>query len=343
MAKARVGINGFGRIGRNFFRAHLERKGDFEVVAANDLGDAKTMAHLLKHDSVLGRLGEDVEVGDGSITVGKHEIQLLSERDPKDLPWRDLDVDIVIESTGFFTDRDGAAQHLEAGPSKVVISAPATDPDVTIVLGVNDDDYDAENPRNVSNASGTNNCVAPMAKVLHDALTSEQGFMTTIHAYTADQRLQDLPHKDLRRARAAALNLIPTSTGAAKAIGLVIPELDGKLNGVSVRAPVPTGSLVDLVCTVEKSTSVDEVNAAFRERADTGSLEGILQYTEDPIVSSDIHQNPYSSIFDAGLTMVIEGTFVKVGAWYDNEWGYSNRLVDLTERVLARAPAQAGG
>src|ERR671934_720051 len=334
MAKAKVGINGFGRIGRNFFRAHLERKGDFEVVAANDLGDAKTMAHLLKHDSVLGRLGEDVEVGDGSITVGKHEIQLLSERDPKDLPWRDLDVDIVIESTGFFTDREGAAQHLEAGASKVVISAPATDPDVTIVLGVNDDDYDAENHRIVSNASCTTNCVAPMAKVLHDALTIEQGFMTTIHAYTADQRLQDLPHKDLRRARAAAINLVPTSTGAAKAIGLVVPEIDGKLNGVAVRAPVATGSVVDLVCDLARETSIDDLNGLYREAASSGPLEGILAYTEDPIVSSDIERSPFSAIFDAELTSVIDGTLVKVVAWYDNEWGYSNRVVDLVQRLL---------
>jgi len=241
MAKVKVGINGFGRIGRNFFRAHLQRGGDFEVVAANDLGDAKTMAHLLKHDSVLGRLAEDVEVGEGKITVGANDLLLLSERDPKDLPWRDLGVDIVIESTGLFTDREGASGHLEAGAAKVVISAPATDPDVTVVLGVNDDDYDPETDRIISNASCTTNCVAPMAKVLHDALTVEQGFMTTIHAYTADQRLQDLPHKDLRRARAAALNLIPTSTGAARAIGVVMPELKGKVDGMSMRAPVPDG------------------------------------------------------------------------------------------------------
>jgi len=249
---------------------------------------------------------------------------------------------VVIESTGFFTKRDDAAKHLDAGAQKVIISAPATGPDATLVLGVNDDAYDPENHTVISNASCTTNCLAPVAHVLHESFRIVQGLMTTIHAYTSDQRLQDAPHKDLRRARAAAINLIPTSTGAAKAIGLVIPELDGKLNGTSVRAPVPTGSLVDLVCTVEKSTSVDEVNAVFKERADTGALEGILQYTEDPIVSSDIEQNPYSSIFDAGMTMVIEGTLVKVCAWYDNEWGYSNRLVDLTERVLARAPAQAG-
>src|SRR3989440_1601480 len=261
MAKVKIGINGFGRIGRNFFRAHLRRQGDFDVVAANDLGDAKTMAHLLKHDSVLGRLDEDVQVGEGKITVGDHELQLLSERDPKDLPWGDLGVDVVIESTGFFTDREGASAHLDAGAAKVVISAPAKDPDVTVVLGVNDDEYDPETHRIVSNASCTTNCVAPMAKVLHDALTIEQGFMTTIHAYTADQRLQDLPHDDLRRARAAALNLIPTSTGAAKAIGLVLPELQGKVDGVSIGAPVPDGAVVDLVCEVSRETSIEEVNA----------------------------------------------------------------------------------
>src|SRR5919202_506164 len=276
----RVGINGFGRIVRNFFRAYLERGGDFEVVAANDLGDAKTMAHLLKHDSVLGRLEEDVELGDGSIAVGKHEIQLLSERDPKELPWRDLDVDIVIESTGFFTDRDGASQHLDAGAAKVVISAPAKDPDVTVVLGVNDDEYDAENHRIVSNASCTTNCVAPMAKVLHDALTIQAGFMTTIHAYTADQRLQDLPHKDLRRARAAALDLLPTSTGAAKAIGIVMPVLQGKVDGMAMRAPVPDGSVTDLVVQVSRTTSVDEVNNLFRTAAGDGPLEGLLDYSD---------------------------------------------------------------
>src|ERR1041385_3603587 len=272
MAKAKVAINGFGRIGRNFYRAHLQREGDFDVVAANDLGDLKTMAHLLRHDSVLGRLDQDVEVGGGTITVGGDEIRMFSEKEPKNLPWRDLDVDIVLESTGFFTDRDGAGQHLDAGASKVVISAPATDPDVTVVLGVNDDHYDPESHRIVSNASCTTNCVAPMAKGLHDALTIEQGFMTTIHAYTADQRLQDLPHKDLRRARAAALNLIPASTGAAKAIGLVIPELNGKLHGFAVRAPVPTGSVVDLTVECARATSVDEVNGALAAAAQSGPL-----------------------------------------------------------------------
>src|SRR6476660_6866620 len=341
MAKAKVGINGFGRIGRNFFRAYLERKGDFEVVAANDLGDAKTMAHLLKHDSVLGRLEEDVELGDGSIKVGKDELQLLSERDPRELPWGELGVDIVLESTGFFTDREGAAQHLDAGASKVVISAPATDPDVTVVLGVNDDDYDPETDRIISNASCMTNCVAPMAKVLHDALTVEQGFMTTIHAYTADQRLQDLPHKDLRRARAAALNLIPTSTGAARAIGVVMPELKGKVDGMSMRAPVPTGSVVDLGVQVGGAPTVEEVNELFRSLADKGDFEGILQYTDEPIVSTDIVHSSYSSIFDSGLTMA-NGNLVKVFSWYDNEWGYSCRLVDLVEKIGATLPAAVG-
>jgi glyceraldehyde 3-phosphate dehydrogenase len=336
MAKAKVGINGFGRIGRNFFRAHLKRKGDFDVVAANDLGDVKTMAHLLKHDSVLGRLEEDVEVGDAAITVGKHEIQLLSERDPKDLPWRDLDVDIVLESTGFFTDREGAAAHLDAGAAKVVISAPATDPDVTIVLGVNDEDYDPESHRIISNASCTTNCVAPMAKVLHDALTIEQGFMTTIHAYTADQRLQDLPHKDLRRARAAALNLIPTSTGAARAIGFVMPDLKGKVDGMSMRAPVPDGSVTDLVVQVSRETSVDEVNELFRAAA-AGPLEGLIDYSDEPLVSQDIVGSPYSCTFDSELTMV-NGRMVKVFGWYDNEWGYSCRLVDLVSKMGATLP-----
>jgi glyceraldehyde 3-phosphate dehydrogenase len=337
MAKAKVGINGFGRIGRNFFRAHLERGGDFDVVAANDLGDAKTMAHLLKHDSVLGRLEEDVEVGDGSITVGKHEIQLLSEKDPKDLPWGDLGVDIVLESTGFFTKREGAAAHLDAGAAKVVISAPATDPDVTIVLGVNDGDYDPETHRIISNASCTTNCVAPMAKVLHDAFRIEQGFMTTIHAYTADQRLQDLPHKDLRRARAAALNLIPTSTGAAKAIGVVMPDLKGKVDGMSMRAPVPDGSVVDLVVLVGRETTTEEVNERFRAASASGPLEGLLEYSDEPLVSQDIVGSPSSCIFDSELTMV-NGALVKVFGWYDNEWGYSCRLVDLVSRMGATLP-----
>jgi glyceraldehyde 3-phosphate dehydrogenase len=340
MAKTKVGINGFGRIGRNFFRAQLERKGDFEIVAANDLGDVGTMAHLLKHDSVLGRLNADVSVSDGSIVVGKDELRLLSERDPKALPWRDLDVDIVLESTGLFTGREGATQHLDAGASKVVISAPATDPDVTVVLGVNDEEYDPENHRIVSNASCTTNCVAPMAKVLHEALTIESGFMTTIHAYTADQRLQDLPHKDLRRARAAALNLIPTSTGAAKAIGIVMPALKGKVDGMSMRAPVPDGSVTDLVVQVSKDTSVEEVNELFRAAADSGPLEGLLVYSDEPLVSQDVVGTPYSCTFDSQLTMV-HGRMVKVFGWYDNEWGYSCRLVDLVSKMAGAALPKA--
>src|ERR687883_503831 len=303
MATTRVGINGFGRIGRNFFRAYLQRGGDFEVVAANDLGDAKTMAHLLKYDSVLGPLGQDVEAGGGTITVGGHQLKLLAERDPASLPWGELGVDVVIESTGFFTNREGAQKHIDAGAKKVVISAPATDPDITLVLGVNDDQYDAEQHHIVSNASCTTNCVAPLAKVLHDEFTIEQGFMTTIHAYTNDQQILDLPHKDLRRARSAAINLIPTSTGAARAIGLVIPELQGKVDGISIRAPVPDGSIVDLVAHLGQEVSVDEVNAKFAELADKGGLEGILRYEEDPIVSTDIVGSSYSSIFDSELTM----------------------------------------
>jgi len=329
----KVGINGFGRIGRNVFRAAQAAGADLEFVAVNDLVDTATMANLLKYDSILGRFPAEVEAGDAALSIDGVELKVLSERDPAALPWGDLGVDVVIESTGFFTKREDAAKHLEGGAKKVIISAPATGPDATVVLGVNFDSYDPESHDVISNASCTTNCLAPPAKVLHDNFGIVHGLMTTIHAYTSDQRLQDAPHKDLRRARAAAVNLVPTSTGAAKAIGLVIPELDGKLNGTSVRAPIPTGSLVDLVCVVEKSTSVDEINATFKERADTGSLEGILQYTDDPIVSSDIEQNPYSSIFDAGMTMVIEGTFVKVCAWYDNEWGYSNRLVDIAALV----------
>jgi len=334
----RVGINGFGRIGRNFFRAHLQRGGDFEVVAANDLGDANTMAHLLKHDSVLGTLDEDVSADDGSISVGGRELKILAERDPASLPWNDLGVDVVIESTGLFTKREGAEKHLEGGASKVVISAPATDPDVTVVLGVNEEVYDPESHQIISNASCTTNCVAPLAKVVHDELTIEQGFMTTIHAYTNDQQILDLPHKDLRRARAAAINLIPTSTGAARAIGIVMPDLQGKLDGMSMRAPVPTGSIVDLVCRVGRETSVDEVKELFRSKADTGPLEGILRYSDEPLVSTDIQHSSYSSIFDSELTMV-NGNMVKVFGWYDNEWGYSCRLVDLVAKVAATLPA----
>jgi glyceraldehyde 3-phosphate dehydrogenase len=332
MAKTRVGINGFGRIGRNFFRAAQER-GDFEIVAFNDLGDVNTMAHLLKHDSVLGTFPEDVEVESGSLKVGGKEVRGLAERDPAALPWRDLEVDVVIESTGFFTKRDGAQKHLDAGAKKVIISAPATDPDVTIVLGVNDDTYDAEQHAIISNASCTTNCVAPMAKILNDTFGIDRGFMTTIHAYTNDQSILDLPHKDLRRARAAAINLIPTSTGAARAIGLVLPELKGKVDGISVRAPVPTGSVTDLVVTLRKETRADEINAAFAAAASEGSLAPYLDYSTEPLVSSDIVHSPASCTFDSELTMA-QGNFAKVFGWYDNEWGYSCRLVDLVSKLL---------
>jgi glyceraldehyde 3-phosphate dehydrogenase len=329
----KVGINGFGRIGRNFFRAARKRGADIDFVAANDLGDPKTMAHLLKYDSVLGPLDEDVEATDGGIRVGNDELRLLIERDPAALPWQELGVDVVLESTGLFTKREDAKKHLDAGAKKVVISAPATDPDVTIVLGVNDDVYDREQHHLVSNASCTTNCVAPLAKVLNDAWGIESGFMTTIHAYTNDQQILDLPHKDLRRARAAGINLIPTSTGAARAIGLVIPELQGKVDGISIRAPVPDGSVVDLVAHLGSEVEVDEVNAKFADAADNGALQGILRYSDDPIVSTDIIGSEYSSIFDSELTMT-HGNEVKVFGWYDNEWGYSCRLVDVVERLL---------
>jgi glyceraldehyde 3-phosphate dehydrogenase len=341
MAKIRVGINGFGRIGRNFLRAQLDRGGDFEIVAANDIGDAKTMAYLLKHDSLLGTLDLPVEARDGAITVGGHEIKLFSERDPADLPWADLGVDVAIESTGLFTNRPDAEKHLQAGAKKVVISAPATDPDLTVVLGVNDREYDPEQHHIVSNASCTTNCVAPVAKVLHEAYGIERGFMTTIHAYTNDQQVLDLPHKDLRRARAAAINLIPTSTGAARAIGVVLPDLKGKVDGMSMRAPVPTGSIVDLVVQVGAEPTVDAVNELFGSQADKGDFEGILQYSDEPIVSTDIVHSSYSSIFDSGLTMA-NGNLVKVFSWYDNEWGYSCRLVDLVEKIGVTLPAAVG-
>jgi glyceraldehyde 3-phosphate dehydrogenase len=328
----RVGINGFGRIGRNFFRAQHAVGSDIEIVALNDLGDAQTMAHLLKYDSNLGPFEGEVELADGMLRASGEEVKMLSERDPAALPWADLGVDVVLESTGFFTDREGAQKHLDAGAKKVVISAPATDPDITLVLGVNDDQYDAEAHHIVSNASCTTNCVAPLAKVLHELGEIQSGFMTTIHAYTNDQVILDFPHKDLRRARAAAINLIPTSTGAAKAIGLVLPELQGKVDGISVRAPVATGSLTDLVVTLGRETSVDEVNGAYRAAA-SGPLEGILSYSEDPIVSTDINGNAYSCIFDSPLTMV-QGSTVKVFGWYDNEWGYSCRLVDVIAKLL---------
>jgi len=329
----KVGINGFGRIGRNLFRAAYESDTDLDIVAVNDLTDDDTLAHLLKYDSILGRFPGEVEVGDGSISVDGKSMAALEERDPAKLPWGELGVDVVIESTGFFTGRADAAKHLEAGARKVIISAPAKEPDVTVALGVNFDDYDPESHHIISNASCTTNCLAPLAKVVHEAVGIEQGLMTTIHAYTADQRLQDMPHKDLRRARAAALNLIPTTTGAARAVGLVLPELNGKLNGIAVRAPVATGSVVDLTCDVSRATSVEEVNAAVKAAAE-GPLAGILSYTEDPIVSTDIVTDPSSSVFDAAQTMVMEGTWLKVVSWYDNEWGYSNRLVELAAKVL---------
>jgi glyceraldehyde 3-phosphate dehydrogenase len=331
----KVGINGFGRIGRNVFRAAKEANADIDFVAVNDLVDTATMAHLLKYDSILGRYPGGVEVNDDTIVADGDELKVLSERDPANLPWGDLGVDVVIESTGFFTARADAAKHLEAGAKKVIISAPAKEPDVTVALGVNfDSDYDPEQHDVISNASCTTNCLAPLAKVLHEAFGIEQGLMTTIHAYTADQRLQDMPHKDLRRARAAALNLIPTTTGAAKAVGLVLPELNGKLNGFAMRAPVPTGSVVDLTFDSAKAVNPEEVNAAVREAAE-GPLKGILSYTEDPIVSTDIVGDPHSSIFDAAQTMVIgDGKLVKAVSWYDNEWGYSNRCVELAGKVL---------
>ncbi len=333
MAKTRVGINGFGRIGRNFYRAALEHGGDFEIVAFNDLGNLDTMAHLLRHDSVLGAFPETVEVAGGSLHVGGAELKGLAERDPAALPWGDLGVDVVIESTGFFTKRDDAQKHLDAGARKVIISAPATGPDVTIVLGVNDDAYDPSAHAIVSNASCTTNCVAPMAKVLDDAFGIEHGFMTTIHAYTNDQQVLDLPHKDLRRARAAAINLIPTSTGAARAIGLVLPHLEGKVDGISVRAPVPTGSITDLVVTLRDQPGVDEINAAFEAAASNGPLAPYLDYSTDPLVSTDIIHSPASCTFDSKLTMAGGGS-AKVFGWYDNEWGYSCRLVDLVGAIL---------
>ena len=329
----RVGINGFGRIGRNFFRAQHALGADLDIVALNDLGDAKTMAHLLRYDSTLGPFAGEVELADGALKAAGQEVRILSERDPGALPWGDLGVDVVLESTGFFTDREGAQKHLDAGAKKVLISAPATDPDVTIVLGVNDDAYDPDAHHIVSNASCTTNCVAPLAKVLHDLGEIQSGFMTTIHAYTQDQSLQDAPHRDLRRARAAAINLIPTSTGAAKAIGVVMPELQGKVDGISVRAPVATGSLTDLVVMLGRETSVDEVNEAFRGAAG-GPLDGILRFSDDPLVSTDIVGSAFSCIFDSQLTMV-HGSTVKVFGWYDNEWGYSCRLVDVIAKLLA--------
>jgi glyceraldehyde 3-phosphate dehydrogenase len=327
----RVGINGFGRIGRNFFRAALASDADVEIVGVNDLTDNASLAHLLKYDSILGRLPHEVRAGGDSIAVGGRSFAALEERDPANLPWKDLGADIVVESTGFFTDATKAKAHVEAGAKKVIISAPASNEDVTVVMGVNHTDYDAAAHTVISNASCTTNCLAPMAKAVHDEFGIVKGLMTTIHAYTADQNLQDGPHKDLRRARAAALNMVPTSTGAAKAIGLVLPELKGRLDGYAMRVPLPTGSATDLTVELSREVTAEEVNAAVRKAAE-GAMKGYLTYTEDPIVSSDIVTDPASCIFDAGLTKVF-GNQVKVLGWYDNEWGYSNRLVDLVGYV----------
>ena len=331
----RVGINGFGRIGRNVFRAAYERGAEIEWVAINDLVDPPTIAHLLKYDSNYGPFPGVVEATDTGLRVDGNEIRVLAERDPASIPWGDLGAEVVIESTGLFTDRENASKHLTGGARRVLISAPATDPDVTVALGVNfDDAYDSAVHHIVSNASCTTNCLAPVAKVVHDTVGIRHGLMTTIHAYTADQRLQDMPHKDLRRARAAAINLIPASTGAAKAVGLVIPELNGRLGGMAVRAPVPTGSVVDLTVEAERETTVQEINDALLAAASDGPMAGLLEYTEDLIVSTDIIKNPASSIVDSKLTALMDGTMVKVIAWYDNEWGYSNRVVEVVQRLL---------
>ena len=324
----RVGINGFGRIGRNYFRALLEQGTDIEIVAVNDLGDTATTAHLLKYDTILGTLKENVSHTEDTISVGDRTLKVLSQKDPAQIPWGDLGVDVVVESTGIFTKRDDAAKHLAAGAKKVLISAPAKQEDITIVMGVNEDSYDPAKHHVVSNASCTTNCVAPMAKVLDENFGISRGLMTTVHAYTNDQRILDFPHKDLRRARAAAANIIPTTTGAARATALVLPQLKGKLDGIAMRVPVPTGSVIDLVVDLSREVTKDEVNAAFQKAAE-GELKGLLTYTTDPIVSSDIVSSPASCTFDSLLTMV-EGTQAKVIGWYDNEWGYSNRLVDLT-------------
>jgi glyceraldehyde 3-phosphate dehydrogenase len=330
----KIGINGFGRIGRNYLRAALAKGSDLEIVAVNDLTDNKTLAHLLKYDSITGRLNAEVDYDGEQITVDGKSIKVFEERDPANLPWGELGVDIVIESTGRFTNAEDARKHIQAGAKKVLISAPAKGEDATFVMGVNEGEYDPANHHIISNASCTTNCLAPLAKVFNDKFGIERGLMTTVHAYTADQNLQDGPHSDLRRARAAAINIVPTSTGAAKAIGLVLPELKGKLDGFALRVPIPTGSITDLTVETKTPVTVDEVKAAYKEAAE-GPLKGILKYTEDEIVSSDIVTDPHSSIFDAGLLRVL-GNQVKLSAWYDNEWGYSNRLVDLTEYVADR-------
>ena len=332
----RVGINGFGRIGRNYLRAELAKGTDLEIVAVNDLSDPTALAHLLKYDSVTGRLNQEVRVDGQNIIVGGNVIKVLAERDPANLGWGDLGVDIVIESTGRFTDAESARKHIEAGAKKVLISAPATGEDATFVIGVNEHLYDPANHHIISNASCTTNCLAPLAKVFNDTFGIVNGLMTTVHAYTADQNLQDGPHSDLRRARAAAINIVPSSTGAAKAIGLVLPELKGKLDGFALRVPVPTGSIVDLTLISKREVTIEEIKAVYKAAAASGPLKGILLYTEDEIVSSDIVTDPHSSIFDAGLVKVIGGTTVKLSSWYDNEWGYSNRLVELTELVASK-------
>jgi len=331
----RVGINGFGRIGRNFFRAFTAKGADLEVVAVNDITDPATIAHLLKYDTVFGRLGKEVKSSDEGFSVDGNEVRVLSERDPGSLPWGDLGVEVVVESTGLFTKRTDAAKHLDAGAKKVIISAPAKDEDITLVMGVNDDDYDPGQHSIISNASCTTNCVVPMAKVLQDNWGIEKGFMTTCHAYTGDQRLQDLPHSDLRRSRAAALNIIPTSTGAAKAAALSLPALKGRLDGIALRVPVPDGSVTDLVCNLGAEVTIEDVNNAFREASQSARMKGILYYTEDPIVSSDIVGDAHSCVFDSLSTMT-NGNMVKILGWYDNEWGYSNRLVDLTEMIASK-------
>jgi glyceraldehyde 3-phosphate dehydrogenase len=331
----KIGINGFGRIGRNFFRAARKKGADIEIVAVNDITDARTLAHLLKYDSVLGRFEGDVTFDEGGLMVDGNPLKVVAERDPANLPWKELGAEIVVESTGLFTDRESAQKHLEAGAQKVIISAPAKGEDITIVLGVNDQDYKPAEHHIVSNASCTTNCVVPMAKVLGDAFGIERGFMTTVHAYTNDQNLLDLPHKDLRRARAAAINIVPASTGAAKASSLALPELKGRMDGLAMRVPVPDGSVTDLVCILKKDATVEDVNAAFKKAAESGPLVGKLVYSEDPIVSSDIVGTPYSCTFDSPLTMSI-GNLVKVIGWYDNEWGYSNRLVELVELIASK-------
>jgi len=330
----KIGVNGFGRIGRNFLRAAKDKGADIEFVAVNDITDARTLAHLLKYDSIFGRFGGEVSHDDDGLIVDGARIKVTSERDPANLPWKELGVEIVVESTGLFTDRENAQKHLEAGAQKVVISAPAKGEDITVVLGVNEKDYRPAEHHIISNASCTTNCVVPMAKVLGDAFGIDRGFMTTVHAYTNDQNLLDLPHKDLRRARAAAINVVPASTGAAKASSLALPELKGKMDGLAMRVPIPDGSVTDLVCVLKKEVTTDEVNAAFKRAAETGSLVGKLAYSEDPIVSSDIVGSPYSCTFDAPLTMA-NGDLVKVIGWYDNEWGFSNRLVEMVELIAS--------